>query len=169
MEMPLLLFNRFVRGANVSAVSCDNLVGGRLVADALLDAGHGRLAYIAGKVNTSTNLDREQGFAERLRERGYGAWLREQGDYTYESGFAAGQRLLERPDRPDAASRFNEEKATYTVRGADATGLENQAVWNALTRKGLLRAEYPHQIALTPEGLSYDTGMAEQILHRGGH
>jgi len=57
----------------------------------------------------------------------------------------------------------------FTVRGSDATGLENQSVWNALTRKGLLRAEYPHQIALTPEGLTYDTGMAEQILHRGGH
>jgi hypothetical protein len=57
----------------------------------------------------------------------------------------------------------------FTVRGSDATGLENQAVWNALTRKGLLKAEYPHQIALTQEGLSYDTGMAEQILHRGGH
>jgi hypothetical protein len=55
-----------------------------------------------------------------------------------------------------------------TVRGADATGLENQAVWNALSRKGFIRAEWPHQIALTPAGLGYDTGMAEQILQRGG-
>jgi hypothetical protein len=55
-----------------------------------------------------------------------------------------------------------------TVRGADATGLENQVVWSALSRKGLIRAEWPHQIALTPEGLAYDTGIADQILHRGG-
>jgi hypothetical protein len=55
-----------------------------------------------------------------------------------------------------------------TVRGADATGLENQAVWNALGRKGLIRAEWPHQIALTPAGIGYDTGVADQILHRGG-
>ena len=56
-----------------------------------------------------------------------------------------------------------------TVSGGDATGLENQAVWNALTRKGMVKAEWPHQIALTPEGLNYDTGMADKILHRSSH
>ena len=56
-----------------------------------------------------------------------------------------------------------------TVATSDATGLENESVWNALSRKGMIRAEYPHRIALTPEGLSYDTGLADEILHRGGH
>ncbi|HVV29136.1 MAG TPA: hypothetical protein VHC40_14330 [Rhizomicrobium sp.] len=56
-----------------------------------------------------------------------------------------------------------------TVMGRDATGLENQNVWNALARRGLVKAEWPHQIALTPAGVSYDTGIADQILHRGGH
>ena len=40
-----------------------------------------------------------------------------------------------------------------TVMKSDATGLENQAVWNALSRKGLIRSEWPHQIALTPDGV----------------
>lgn len=55
------------------------------------------------------------------------------------------------------------------VRAADATGLENQNVWNALTRKGLIKSEWPNTIALTPEGVAYDTGIADQILHQGGH
>ena len=55
-----------------------------------------------------------------------------------------------------------------TVMSSDATGLENQNVWNALTRKGLVRSEWPHQIALTAEGITYETGLAGQILHRGG-
>jgi len=55
-----------------------------------------------------------------------------------------------------------------TVRASDATGLENENVWNALSRKGLVKCEWPNQIALTPEGLGYDTGIADQILHRGG-
>jgi hypothetical protein len=42
-------------------------------------------------------------------------------------------------------------------------------VWNALTRKGLARSEYPHRIALTREGLAYDTGMAGELLRHGGH
>jgi hypothetical protein len=55
-----------------------------------------------------------------------------------------------------------------TVKSSDATGLEKQEVWNALSRKGLLRAEWPHQIALTADGLAYETGLADEILHRGG-
>ena len=54
------------------------------------------------------------------------------------------------------------------VAGKDATGLYNESVWNALTRKGLLVSEWPHNIALTAAGANYDTGMADQILRRGG-
>jgi len=46
----------------------------------------------------------------------------------------------------------------------DATGLFNEAVWNALTRKGLARADWPHTITLTAEGLGYDTELSGEIL-----
>jgi hypothetical protein len=55
------------------------------------------------------------------------------------------------------------------VRSSDATGLHNESVWNALTRKGLAHAEWPRQMALTPEGLGYDTGEAKEILHVSNH
>jgi hypothetical protein len=56
------------------------------------------------------------------------------------------------------------------VSGHDATGLFNQAVWNALARKGLARADWPNAITLTPDGLSYQTGLAGEILHHhSGH
>jgi len=55
-----------------------------------------------------------------------------------------------------------------TVAASDATGLENENVWNALARKGLIKAAWPDQIALTPEGVAYDTGIADQILRKGG-
>jgi DNA-binding LacI/PurR family transcriptional regulator len=115
---PMLLFNRYVQGANASTVSCDNIVGGRLVADLLLDTGHTRLAYIAGKANTSTNLDREAGFTQRLRERGYGALLREQANYTYETGFEAARRLLVADDRPDAIFCANDIMALGAIDAA---------------------------------------------------
>ena len=55
------------------------------------------------------------------------------------------------------------------VSGRDASGLYNEVVWNALTRKGVARAEYPHQITLTATGVTYDTGLADEILHRTDH
>ncbi|MBP7694827.1 MAG: LacI family DNA-binding transcriptional regulator [Anaerolineales bacterium] len=99
---PVVLFNRYVLGAKVSAVCCDNIEGGRLVANLLLDAGHKRLAHIAGRAPTSTNRDREKGFADRLRERGYANWLRDESGHDYQTGREAAARLLGRPDRPDA-------------------------------------------------------------------
>lgn len=55
------------------------------------------------------------------------------------------------------------------VAGKDATGLYNESVWNALTRKGLARGEWPRQITLLTDGLTYDTGDAREILRCGGH
>ncbi|MGQ0603911.1 MAG: LacI family DNA-binding transcriptional regulator [Anaerolineales bacterium] len=106
--IPLILFNRYILGSRASAVSCDNVEGGRLVANLLLDAGHRRLAFIAGTVQTSTNRDREKGFADRMRERGQTEWLREEGNYSYETSRAAAIRLLKRPDRPDAVFCAND-------------------------------------------------------------
>jgi hypothetical protein len=55
------------------------------------------------------------------------------------------------------------------VMSRDATGLQNRAVWTALERKGLARSMFPDAIALLPEGLSYDTGLAERVLLRSDH
>jgi len=102
LGIPVLLFNRYIPNTQASAVCCDNVAGGRLVADLLVASGHQRLAYIAGLANTSTNRDRERGFRERLTEQGVTTWQREQGTYTYDSGYDAAKRLLNAPNRPDA-------------------------------------------------------------------
>lgn len=102
MGIPVILFNRYVLGSSVSAVCCDNVEGGRTVANLLLDTGHTHLAYVAGKPDTSTNIDREKGFRDRLRERGYTDLIAAPGNYTYQSGYEAGRSLLEAPTPPDA-------------------------------------------------------------------
>jgi hypothetical protein len=55
------------------------------------------------------------------------------------------------------------------VASKNATGLYNEAVWNALERKGLARAEWPRQLTLTAMGIGYDTGLADEILRRASH
>ena len=100
--IPVLLFNRTIANVNVDRVGTDNVAGGALVANALIDAGHQRFAYLAGPPNTSTNQEREAGFCATLRERGVETWQREACDYDYHAGYAAAQRLLQRANRPDA-------------------------------------------------------------------
>ena len=57
----------------------------------------------------------------------------------------------------------------FVIMGKDASGLYNQAVWNALGRKGLARPDWPQGITLTAEGRNYDTGLVDQIAHRATH
>jgi len=121
---PVILFNRHVPGANASSVTCENEAGGRQIADILLDSGHKRFAYIAGTEHTSTNVDRERGFTERMRERGASVWAREQDAYTYESGHAAATRLLSRPNRPDAIFAANDIMALGVLDAAREHGLQ---------------------------------------------
>jgi DNA-binding LacI/PurR family transcriptional regulator len=81
---PVVLFNRYEMGTTANAVCCDNLGGGKIVANALLDAGYERLAFIAGEEGSSTNRDREQGFTQQLHARGQVLALRESGnEYTW--------------------------------------------------------------------------------------
>ena len=56
------------------------------------------------------------------------------------------------------------------VMSRDANGLFNRGVWAALDRKGLIRGGvFPLSTTLTPEGLSYDTGIKDQIIHTADH
>ena len=57
----------------------------------------------------------------------------------------------------------------YVLASKDATGLTNEAAWVALERKGLVKSHYPVGVTVTPDGLSYETGMQDEILHEGGH
>ena len=57
----------------------------------------------------------------------------------------------------------------FTVSTREASGLSNPAVWSALVRKGLARIDGPIAIALTAEGVSYDTGFGDRFLVPADH
>lgn len=87
-------------------------------------------------------------------------------DGAGEPGPAEGEYTIQRfPGRHADHFHIGE----FVVSGSDATGLFNESVWNALARKGLARSEWPAALIMTAEGLTYDTGLAAEILHRGSH
>ncbi len=98
---PVILFNRYATGTNVSAVCCDNVKGGRDVADYLLDRGYTQLAYIGGNPKSSTNIDRLKGFQERLQERGFSDLLIRNDEYSYESGYRIAKELILEGKKPE--------------------------------------------------------------------
>ncbi len=55
----------------------------------------------------------------------------------------------------------------FVVSGRETSGLHNQAVWVALARKGLARADAGLPIVLTAAGVAYDTGLGERFAGDG--
>ncbi len=91
--MQVVMLNRYSLDLASSTVACDNLSGGRLVADAFLDAGLTRLAYVGGGASSSTNLDRRTGFVGRLEEAGVPVAYAADGSFTRDWGFEAAASL----------------------------------------------------------------------------
>ncbi|WP_346957938.1 LacI family DNA-binding transcriptional regulator [uncultured Arthrobacter sp.] len=67
-NIPFVLMNRRVTG--YPSATCDDVLGGQLVADHLWSKGHRNVAVIAGEPYASTAVDRTAGFAHRWKSLG---------------------------------------------------------------------------------------------------
>jgi DNA-binding LacI/PurR family transcriptional regulator len=113
---PVVFFNRYGSEEHSYAVTCDNELGGRVVADHLIDLGHKHLGYIAGKPDASTNVDRRRGFLARCSERGIVSVPESEGvSFSYEAGCVGARKLLNVTDRPTALFCANDILALAAV------------------------------------------------------
>lgn len=123
-RIPVVLFNRYVPGLKVAAVSCDNVAGGRAVADYLWSTGHLRPAFVSGERDVTTNRDREQGFSRRLRQLGMALYADEVGNgFSYEAGYDAARRLITRRRRPDSIFFASDVMAIGGIEAVRSAGL----------------------------------------------
>ena len=68
-RVPFVLVSR--HAGRHPSVTCDDRLGGRLVADHFLALGHRRVGVVAGEPFASTGADRTAGFVDRYREAGF--------------------------------------------------------------------------------------------------
>lgn len=89
--IPVVLFNRYIPHSGVYGVRCDNVSGGRMIAEAFLAANAKSFMMITGDPNGTTSQDRVRGFIERLLEAGIprDAIVEYPGNSSYEGGGAA--------------------------------------------------------------------------------
>lgn len=109
--VPVILFNRAQEGDDFSAVTSDNVAGGRKLARFLVDGGHERIGYIAGWEDASTQRDREFGFRAGIEMAGLRIHAREVGNFQHDDAREATRRMFGRADRPDAVFVCNDHMA----------------------------------------------------------
>jgi len=107
--IPLVFYNRSLKGRRVNAVCCDQTEGERWLVDRLVDAGHASFGLISGPEDSAVSTERTQGALERLEELDIKSATVVPGDYSYESG-ANGLLELKRKlgELPDAVVCAND-------------------------------------------------------------
>lgn len=113
--IPVVLFNRVAPVKEASTVTSDNVQGGRLAAQVLLERGARRIGFIAGLEDSSTTQDRERGFLDELTRHGKRLFARISGEYDFDVTRAATRTLFDRPERPDALFVANDHMAFAVI------------------------------------------------------
>ena len=118
-SIPVVLFNRIMASGSAGAVSSvrsDNVGGGHDIARFLVAGGHQRMAYLAGREDSSTNLERERGFREGLAEQGHRIFARAIGNYDVDQARQAALDLFAKAaDRPDAVFVAGDQMAIIVI------------------------------------------------------
>ena len=108
--VPMVLFNRLQDLPSMSAVTSDNIAGGRKIAEFLIAGDHKKIGYISGWEGASTQRDREAGFISALADRGMTLHTRKVGNFVMEEAREASLRMFE-SDPPDAIFVANDHMA----------------------------------------------------------
>lgn len=92
----------------------------------LLDKGNIRIAYVTGPADDPINQKKLAGYRRALEERGvaYDERFVIEGDYSYDSGIEAYEKIMELEERPTAVFAGTDEMALGIIHGAQDQGVQ---------------------------------------------
>lgn len=121
--IPVVLFNRGQPGNGLSAVTSANVKGGAMATQALIDAGHSRIAHIAGWDGSLTGRDRRQGFENAMAAAALTPFAIVDGMFDRDTAAAAARDMISSKDRPDAIFVGNDHMAFAVMDAIRTFGL----------------------------------------------
>ncbi len=102
-----------------------NWSGGLMATRHLIELGHRRIGHVRGHPDHGASEWRMAGYRSALRRAGlrYDPALVVDGEFSFDSGLAAGRQLLSLPERPTAIFAANDDMAAGVMRAASELGL----------------------------------------------
>ena len=124
-NQPVVAVDPHVGGSPIPTVSSQNLEGARAATRHLIELGHRRIGFLAGRPDLESARRREAGYREALAEAGidFDPHLVRVGGFTEESSKVPAEELLSLPDRPTAVFAANDLSAIQMLRTATELGL----------------------------------------------
>jgi LacI family transcriptional regulator len=122
---PLVAVDPHTGPSNLPSVHSDNLAGAITATRHLLELGHRRIGFLAGRPDLESARQREQGYCRALSDAGLpvDTNLIRVGDYELEMSQEPARQLLTLDDRPTAVFAANDLSAMQTMHVARTLGL----------------------------------------------
>ena len=110
LRIPVVLLSRNVANSKFHTVAIDVFEGLKMVVEHLLATGRKRIAYVGGTPPSQISDEKHLGFIRALAAAGMSPdeTLRESGEFTLQTGYAAARKFMMRTDPPDAIVAEND-------------------------------------------------------------
>ena len=110
LGVPLVLISRFFSDLPTNYVVSDDVQGGYLATEHLIQAGHKKIAMINGPLHISSAVERFEGYRKALNQYRIklDSSLIMQGAVTMQDGYNAAKSLLKLDSRPSAIFAFSD-------------------------------------------------------------
>jgi LacI family transcriptional regulator len=122
---PIVAIDPHTGQSGLPTIDSDNLRGGQLATEHLLELGHRRIAVLTGRPDLQSAQLREQGYRQALAAAGVAAEedLVVLGDYDAAVSVRRARQLLTASDPPTAVFAANDVSAIATIEAATGLGL----------------------------------------------
>ncbi len=100
--IPVVMFNRGQDDPRISQVTSDNIAGARAATEALIAAGHRRIAHLSGVPSATTGRDRAAGFAQAMAAAGLVPHAVREGGFDRDQALAAVRAMFRDGQGPNA-------------------------------------------------------------------
>ena len=124
-EMPMVAIDPHTGPADLPTVESDNFSGARQATRHLIELGHRRIAFLAGRPDLRSSIRRHDGYRRALTEAGipFDPSLIGVGRYLQETAREPAMALLSLQDRPTAIFAANDLSALAIIEVANSMGL----------------------------------------------
>ena len=125
-KIPLVMFDRVIQNINVPKVRLDNVEGGRIATQHLIDEGYKKIALLAGPEYLNISNERKEGYFEILKQNKIkiDKNLIIYCDFNQEYAYIATKELLSMKNRPDAIFAISDRLALGAMVAIKEMGLK---------------------------------------------
>ena len=125
-EVPLVAIDPHTGPADLPTVECDSFGGALQATRHLIELGHFRIGFIAGRPDLRSSIARDAGYRRALTDAGLpiDPALVGSGSYRQDAVRMAALEMLRRPDRPTAIFAANDISVMEIVKVAAELGLD---------------------------------------------